>query len=292
MRLCDRWPLTNSLSLTAHGCRRFFARCPCARLLYMTDIERFCWRGFGLYLIADLRCVRLFTDRRWCALRHIVRKPDFHLLCMKIIPRRRFFCAGFLCLPYKRTPSLFLWCGRWDTLWRAGFRTGTKIICALARGLQILVRYIFLRRNLWRGVIILLLFRYKCRWCCRCLCCLLNVGASSLFLRCECWCALRCARFHTGTKILHALARRLRILARHAFQCRHSWGRTFLRRFWRDRRCCRCFCCLLNVGAPSLFLRCWCRCAARCGVRAGAYSFCTLPRYFRGLARRCGLLRL
>ena len=133
VRRYDRWPLTNSLSLTAHGCRRFFARCPCARLLYMTDIERFCWRGFGLYLIADLRCVRLFTDRRWCALRHIVRKPDFHLLCMKMIPRRHFFCAGFLCLPHIRASPLFLRRGCRYALRLFWFWSGAQIICVLTR---------------------------------------------------------------------------------------------------------------------------------------------------------------
>ena len=163
------------------------------------------------------------------------------------ILRRRFFCAGFRFLPHKRASVLFLrrWHGVVLRLLRV--RPCAHVLRAQAR------RFLG-----WRCI------RY--RWTLgqwlpdRCLsgifCHLLNKSTSSLFLRCGRWYALRRVCFRTGAKSVCALAR----LARHVFRCRHSWGRTFLRRFWRDRRCCRCLCSLLNVRTSSLFLRCgrWC----------------------------------
>ena len=96
VRRCDRWPLTNRL-LYAAAIRFSAARRPCTSLLDMLNVRRIFWCRFGTRFTAQL-CNRWpFADRRRCALRHIVRKPNFRLLRIKVIPRRRFFCAGFLC---------------------------------------------------------------------------------------------------------------------------------------------------------------------------------------------------
>lgn len=186
MRLRDRWPLTNRLPLTAHGRRRFFARCPRSRLLYMTNSGRFCWHGFGLFLTTDFRRIRLFVDRRRCALRHIVRKPYFRLLRVKIIPRRRFFCAGFLCLPHIRALPLLLRRGCRYALRLVWFWSSAQVIHALAW-------HIFCRWYGRCGMLCLLRCGWRC--CCSILCSLLNIRASCLLLWCGRWCALRLLRF-------------------------------------------------------------------------------------------------
>ena len=109
MRLCDCWPLTNRLLFAAHNRDRRAARCPCVRLLYMTNSGWFCWYSFGLH-----------------------RTADFRLLCMKMIPRRRFFCAGFLCSLYIGAAALLLWLKFWLVLLRQ-FWPYAYILHALAR---------------------------------------------------------------------------------------------------------------------------------------------------------------
>ena len=170
MRRCSCWPFTNRLLLAAHNRGRRAARCPCVRLLYMTNSGWFCWRGFGLYLIADFRCFRLFTNRRNFFLRSTIRKPDFRLLRIKIIPRRRFFCAGFLCSLDISATALLLRCGCRCALRLFRFCPGAYIV-------RVLMRCIFFQ---------------CCRWCCRSRPFgLLDIGASGLFLRCGGWYALR-----------------------------------------------------------------------------------------------------
>ena len=174
---CDRWPLTNRLLLTAHGRRRFFARYPRSRLLYMTNSGWLCWCGFGLHLTTVFRYVWLFADCRQCALRHIVRKPDFRLSYMKMIPRRRFFCAGFLCTLDIGTAALLLWLKFWLVLPLRQFWPYAYILHALAR--------LFFNR---RGVGNCRAFR---RFCCGGrLYGLLDIGTSGLLLRRWWRCAL------------------------------------------------------------------------------------------------------
>ena len=83
-----------------------------------------------------------------------------------------------------------------------------------------------------------------------------------------------------------------RCLSRSIFRCWYNWGRTFLLRFWRNRRRCRCLCRLLYVRTPSQFLRLRCRCATRYSVWSGSHVFHALPWWGRCLAWRRRLLRL
>ena len=170
MRRCVCRPLTNRLPLTAHGRRRFFARCPCARLLYMTNSGRFCWCGFGSHLTAVFWYIRLFADRQRFTLWQIIRKPDFRPLRIKVIPRRRFFFAGFLSPLDIGATALLLRCGCRCALRLFRFCPGAYIVRVLT----------------W------CIFFQCCRWCCRSRPFgLLDIGASGLFLRCGGWYALR-----------------------------------------------------------------------------------------------------
>ena len=170
VRRCDRWPLTNRLLLAAHSRGRRAAWRPSARLLHMANSGCFCWCGFGLYLIADFRCFRLFTNRRNFFLRSTIRKPDFRLLRMQMIQRRRFFCAGFLCTLDIGTAALLLWLKFWLVLPLRQFWPYAYILHALAR--------LFFNR---RGVGNCRAFR---RFCCGGrLCGLLDIGTSGLLLR-------------------------------------------------------------------------------------------------------------
>ena len=170
MRLCDRWPFTNRLPLAARDRQRFFAWCPRARLLDMLNVRRIFWCRFGMRFTAQL-CKRwLFADRWRCVLRHIIRKPDFRLSYMKMIPRRRFFCAGFLCTLDIGTAALLLWLKFWLVLPLRQFWPYAYILHALAR--------LFFNR---RGVGNCRAFR---RFCCGGrLCGLLDIGTSGLLLR-------------------------------------------------------------------------------------------------------------
>ena len=134
VRPCDRWPLTNRLLLAAHNWSSRAAWCPCIRLLFMANSGRFCWCGFGMYLTADFRCFRLFTNRRNFFLRSTIRKPDFRLLRMKMIQRRRFFCAGFLCPPHVCASPLLLRHGRWCALRPLRFWPSAQCIFCRWRG--------------------------------------------------------------------------------------------------------------------------------------------------------------
>ena len=205
MRRCYRRPLTNRLLLAAHNWGRCAAWCPCVRLLYMTNGGWFCWRGFGLRLIVGFRRIRLFADRRRFFRQQIIRKTDFRLLRMKMIPRRRFLCAGFLCsLGIGATASL-LW--RWYrfALWPLRFWSGAYILRALTR-------CIFCR---WHGHcgMLRLLRRDRRRWRGR-FCGLLNISTSGLFLRCGYRFALRRCRIWPGTRCVCSFSRRFRRMAR------------------------------------------------------------------------------
>ena len=169
VRRCDRWPLTNRL-LYAAAIRFSAARRPCTSLLDMLNVRRIFWCRFGMRFTAQL-CKRwLFADRWRCVLRHIIRKPDFRLSYMKMIPRRRFFCAGFLCTLDIGTAALLLWLKFWLVLPLRQFWPYAYILHALAR--------LFFNR---RGVGNCRAFR---RFCCGGrLCGLLDIGTSGLLLR-------------------------------------------------------------------------------------------------------------
>ena len=180
-RRCDRWLLTNRL-LYAAAIRFSAARRPCTSLLDMLNVRRIFWCRFGTRFTAQL-CKRwLFADRRQYALRHIVRKSSFRQSCMKMISRRRLFCAGFLCLLHIRASLLFLRRGCRYALRLFRLWPGAHIVCALSRR-------IFYR---WRGHcgMLRLLRRDRLRWRGR-FCGLLNISTSGLFLRCGYRCALR-----------------------------------------------------------------------------------------------------
>lgn len=133
MRRYDRWPLTNRL-LYAAAIRFSAAQRPCTSLLDMLNVRRIFWCRFGKQFTAQL-CNRWpFADRRRYALRHIVRKPDFWLLRMKMIPRRRFLCAGFLCPPHIRASPLLLRRGRWCALRPLRFWPSARCIFCRWRG--------------------------------------------------------------------------------------------------------------------------------------------------------------
>lgn len=106
VRPCDRRPLTNRLPSAAHNRGRRAARCPCVRLLYMTNCGWFCWCGFGSHLTTVFWYVQLFADRRRFMFWSIIRRLDFRLLRIKIIPRRRIL---FLCSLYIGATTLLLW---------------------------------------------------------------------------------------------------------------------------------------------------------------------------------------
>ena len=170
MRRYDRWPPTNRLFSAAHSRGRRAARCPCVRLLYMTNSGRVCWCGSRLHLTTDFWYVCLFADRQRFTFWKIIRKPDFRLLRIKIIPRRRFFCAGFLCPLGMGVTGLLLWGGCRCALRLFRFCPGAYVVRVLT----------------W------CIFFHFCRWCCRSRPCgLLGIGASGLFLRCGGWYALR-----------------------------------------------------------------------------------------------------
>lgn len=246
MRRCDRWPLTNRL-LYAAAIRFSAARRPCTSLLDMLNVRRIFWCRFGTRFTAQL-CKRwLFADRRRCALRHIVRKPNFRLLRIKVIPRRRFFCAGFLCSLYIGATALFL-CG-WRTLalfWR---RVCSHILRALAW------RILCQRRGSHNMTLSRLLWHDRWRWG-TLLCGLLDIDATGLLLRCGCRCALWLLRVWPGAYILRALTR--------CIFCRWHGHCGMLRLLRRDRLRWRGrFCGLLNISTSGLFLRCGYRCALR-----------------------------
>lgn len=163
MRRCSCWPFTNRLLLAAHNRGRRAARCPCVRLLYMTNSGWFCWYSFGLH-----------------------RTADFRLLCMKMLPRRRFLSTGFLCLPHIRALPLLLRRGCRYALRLVWFWSSAQVIHALAW-------HIFCRWYGRCGMLCLLRCGWRC--CCSILCSLLNIRASCLLLWCGRWCALRLLRF-------------------------------------------------------------------------------------------------
>lgn len=109
------------------------ARRPCAGLLDMPNVRCFLWCWFSRHLATQFRNRWLFTDARRLTLGKIFRKANFRLLRIEVIPRRRLFCAGFLCLPYIRTPSLFL--RRWHggTLRLLCVRSYAHVLCAHTR---------------------------------------------------------------------------------------------------------------------------------------------------------------
>ena len=228
--------------------RRFSGtRRPCAGLLDMPNVRCFLWRRLNRHLAAQFRNCWLFTDARRFMLGKIFHKANFWWLCMNIL-RGRFFCAGFLCLPYIRTPSLFL--RRWHggTLRLLCVRSYAHVLRAQARrflGWQ----HIGYKRTLWQ--------RFPNGRFRSIFCRLLNVSTPPLLLRC--WGRHMPWRFRFGAQsyIVCAETGCFRNLPRRVFQCRHGWGgRIFPRHFWRDRRCYRCLCRLLDVCAPSLLLRC------------------------------------
>lgn len=185
MRLCDRWSLTNRLLLAAHGWHRFFAWCPRARLLHMTNSGWFFLCGFGLSPTTDFWYVWLSADRRRFLGQQIIRKPDFRLLRMEMIPRRRFLSAGFLYPLGMGATALLLW--RWYrfVLRPLRFWSGAYI-------LRVLTWRIFCQRRGWR--LTRLLWRDEWRW--RGFPCgLLDINAAGLLLWCRCWFALRLSRF-------------------------------------------------------------------------------------------------
>ena len=197
MRRYDRWPLTNRL-LYAAAIRFSAARRPCTSLLDMLNVRRIFWCRFGTRFTAQL-CKRwLFADRRQYALWHIVCKSNFRQSCMKMISRRRLFCAGFLCLPHIRASLLFLRRGCRYALRLFRLWPGAHIVCALSRR-------IFYR---WRGHcgMLRLLRRDRLRWRGR-FCGLLNISTSGLFLRCGCRSALRRRRIWPGTRRVCSLSR-------------------------------------------------------------------------------------
>ena len=165
-----------------HG--RWFSstRCPYAGLLDMPNARRFLWRRLNRYLSAQFRNRWLFTDARRLMLGKIFRKVNFRFLCMKIIPRRRFFCAGFLCLPHIRASPLFLHCWRGDALRLLRVRSCAHILCAQAR--QFLGWRFFRCNRLLR----------KClldRWLCSSFCRFLSESTPSKLLWCWGWRMLR-----------------------------------------------------------------------------------------------------
>ena len=166
----------------------------------MLNVRRIFWCRFEKRFTAQL-CNRWpFADRRRCALRHIVRKPNFRLLRIKVIPRRRFFCAGFLCSLYIGATALFL-CG-WRTLalfWR---RVCSHILRALAW------RILCQRRGSHNMTLSRLLWHDRWRWG-TLLCGLLDIDATGLLLRCGCRCALWLLRVWPGAYILRALTQRI-----------------------------------------------------------------------------------
>lgn len=171
----------------------------------MLNVRRIFWCRFGTRFTAQL-CNRWpFADRRRCALRHIVRKPNFRLLRIKVIPRRRFFCAGFLCSLYIGATALFL-CG-WRTLalfWR---RVCSHILRALAW------RILCQRRGSHNLTLSRLLWHDRWRWG-TLLCGLLDIDATGLLLRRGCRFALRRCRIWPGTRCVCSFSRRFRRMAR------------------------------------------------------------------------------
>ena len=220
----------------------------------MLNVRRIFWCRFGTRFTAQL-CKRwLFADRRRYALRHIVRKPDFRLLCMQMIPHRRFFCAGFLCSLGIGATGLLLRCGCRCALWFLRVWPGAYILRALTR-------CIFCQ---WHGHcgMLRLLRRDRRRWR-GCFCGLPDIGTSGLLLRCGCRCVLRPLQFWPGAYILRALTR--------CIFCRWHGHCGMLRLLRRDRRRWRGrFCGLLDIGTSGLLLRRGCRFALRrCRIRPG-----------------------
>lgn len=101
---------------------------------------------------------------------------------MKMIPRRRFFCAGFLCTLDIGTAALLLRLNFWLVLPLCQFWPYAYILHALTR--------LFFNR---RGVVNCRAFRRFCRD--GCLCGLLDIRTPRLLLWCRCWFALQLSRF-------------------------------------------------------------------------------------------------
>lgn len=164
----------------------------------MLNVRRIFWCRFGRRFTAQL-CKRwLFADRWRCVLRHIVRKPDFRLLCMKMIPRRRFFCAGFLCSLNISATTLLLRCGCRYALRPLRFWPSARCIFCRWHGHCGMLRLLRRDRLRWRG-------RF---------CGLLDIGTSGLLLRRGCRFALRRCRIWPGTRCVCSFSRRFRRMAR------------------------------------------------------------------------------
>ena len=221
VRRCAGWPLTNRLLFAAHNWSRRAAWCPCVRLLFMANSGRFFLCGFGMYLTADFRCFRLFTNRRNFFLRSTIRKPDFWVLCMKMSPAQTFFCARISLLVEHKCRlcscgvDVGMLCGCFGFgRVRGAFSADGTVTVGTA---VVLLRYDQLS---WRG-------RF---------CGLLDRGASGLLLRVRCQFALRMCRFWPGTCA--------------SVRCRGDSGAW---RGWSD-----CFGCIsAEESADSLRAGCW-----------------------------------
>ena len=160
----------------------------------MPNVRCFLWRRLNRHLVTQLRDRWRFTDARRFTLGKIFRNTNFWWLCMSIL-RGRFFCVGFLCLPYKCTPPLFLRCWRGGVLRLLRVQSCARILCAQAR--QLLgcwhIRY---ERTLRQ--------RLPNRRFCSIICCFLSESTPSKFLRCWGWRMLRHFRFRTQSYIICA----------------------------------------------------------------------------------------
>ena len=118
--------------------------------------------------------------------------------------------------------------------------------------------------------------------------CPLDIGTTSLFLRCWGGCVL--TRLWRGT-CMHVLCALTRcIFRRLRGHCGMLRSRLFRRGGWC---CCSLFCGFLNIGAPDLLLRCGRRGALRLlRFWSGPRGICTLPRRFRRMVWLVRLLRL
>ena len=198
----------SNMALRAARARNFCGtRRPCAGLLDMPNVRRFLWRCFRWQFAAQFRKRWLFTDARRLMHGKIFRKVNFWWLCMNIL-RRRFFCAGFLCLPHKRASSLFLHCWRGGTLRLLHVRACAHIFCAQARRF-LGWRCIGYRRTIWQ--------RLPYRRFCSIFCSLLNESTLSKFLRCWGWRMLRRFQFRAQSYIICAETGRFRCLSRCVF---------------------------------------------------------------------------